>query len=216
MQPRFLTGTGIVVVILACIAGGRLSWSLFLLVLVILGWLEARSALALAWPRMEPFFNAIVSMLIVVCPALGLWSLGRFGGVFSAEVLVGWFVLVWANDTAAYLVGRRWGKSSIAPAVSPGKTWEGWAGGLIATVVMAIVSVSYVLGVLGVGFCTWIGLALVVSVLGPLGDLMESALKRKARIKDSGHLLPGHGGVLDRFDSHFFAAPVAALLLHFI
>ena len=129
---------------------------------------------------------------------------------------MGWFVLVWANDSAAYVVGRRWGKTPIAPALSPGKTWEGWAGGLVATVLLGGLAVSKVAHVPGLGVWVWIALALVVSVLGPLGDLMESRLKRKARIKDSGELLPGHGGVLDRFDSHFFAAPVAAIVLHFV
>ena len=213
---RLLTGVGIVLAILSCIVGGALSWSLFLLVLVILGWREACSALALAWPGMGRIPNGMTALALVAFPVFGLWSLGWREGAHSAEVLVGWFVLVWANDSAAYVVGRRWGKTPIAPALSPGKTWEGWAGGLVATVLLGGLAVSKVAHVPGIGVWVWIALALVVSVLGPLGDLMESGLKRKARIKDSGELLPGHGGVLDRFDSHFFAAPVAAIVLHFV
>lgn len=213
---RLLTGVGIVVAILSCITGGALSWSVFLLVLVMLGWREACSALALGWPDMGRVAHAALALVIVAFPAFGLWSLGWRGGVHSAAVLMGWFVLVWANDTAAYLVGRRWGRTPIAPAVSPGKTWEGWTGGLVATVFLGGFVLSSAVDVAGIGALHWSGLALIVSVLGPLGDLMESALKRKAGVKDSGGLLPGHGGVLDRFDSHFFAAPVAALVLHFV
>ena len=213
---RLLTGVGIVVAILSCVAGGALSWSLFLFVLAILGWREACSAFALAWPTMGRIPNGMTALAIVAFPIFGLWSLGWRSGVYSAEVLVGWFVLVWANDSAAYLVGRRWGRTPIAPALSPGKTWEGWAGGLVATVLLGGFVVSNSVHVASRGVWLWVGLALVVSVFGPLGDFMESGLKRKAGIKDSGELLPGHGGVLDRFDSHFFAAPVAAIVLHFV
>jgi phosphatidate cytidylyltransferase len=120
---------------------------------------------------------------------------------------MGWFALMWTNDSGAYIAGRSFGKHKLAPQISPGKTWEGWAGGLLFTVALG----WFLQGSMGL---EWgLMLAAVVSLLGPLGDLAESFLKRKAGIKDSGHVLPGHGGVLDRFDSHLFSAPVAAVFL---
>ncbi|MEZ4648846.1 MAG: phosphatidate cytidylyltransferase [Candidatus Eisenbacteria bacterium] len=115
-------------------------------------------------------------------------------------------VLVWAADTGAYAFGLLFGRHRLWPAVSPKKTWEGAIGGVVATILVAALAG----GPFGVGLS--LGEAVVAGVLvgiaGPLGDLFESRLKRVAGVKDSGKLLPGHGGVLDRFDSLFFAAPV--------
>ena len=120
-----------------------------------------------------------------------------------------WLFLVvatcWAQDTAAYAVGRAWGRHKLCPKISPGKTVEGGIGGLVAATVVA--------AALG----GWFGLSLPwgallgagLGVAGQLGDLSKSVMKRQAGVKDSGSLLPGHGGVLDRFDSLLFAAPVA-------
>lgn len=125
---------------------------------------------------------------------------------------LGWFILLWVNDTGAYLVGRKWGRRRIAPSISPGKTWEGWAGGAAFTLAVACwVHGGEGWGGLSVG--QWCLMGAVVAVFGPMGDFAESALKRKAGIKDSGSILPGHGGILDRFDSHFISAPLAAILL---
>ncbi|MCG8403027.1 MAG: phosphatidate cytidylyltransferase, partial [Firmicutes bacterium] len=114
-------------------------------------------------------------------------------------------VCTWSSDTGAYLVGRKWGKRKMAPSLSPGKTVEGAAGGVLGSLLAAaLVAVFYrelpelpvlVLGVL-------------VGVAAQVGDLMESALKRQAGVKDSGRLIPGHGGILDRFDSMLFTAPL--------
>ncbi len=113
----------------------------------------------------------------------------------------------WANDVAAYAVGSAVGRRRLLPHVSAGKTVEGTIGGLVASVLVA----SIVAGVLGLSF--WVGLAVgaIVGVAAPLGDLVESAIKRAAAVKDSGDLLPGHGGVLDRLDSLVFVAPCLAL-----
>ena len=220
MDPEFrlrlLTGAGIVVCIVMCILGGGMSWSLLLALLVLQGWREARSAFALARPQWGVALRALLAVAVVGLPAAGLWGLGWYQGDFTSATLIGWFVLVWANDSFAYLVGRRWGKTRIAPALSPGKTWEGWLGGMVATVLLGALVLSPALGPAGPSAMTWGVLALIVSVLGPVGDLSESALKRQAGLKDSGNILPGHGGVLDRFDSHFLAAPVAAMVLLFV
>ena len=118
-------------------------------------------------------------------------------------------VLVWIADSAAYFVGRAWGRHRLAPAISPGKTWEGVAGGLIGAALYAII----------IAFFTdpgaWLALLVTALLLGMasiVGDLFESAMKRQAGVKDSGSLLPGHGGILDRIDSATATLPLAALV----
>ncbi|MGE5553209.1 MAG: phosphatidate cytidylyltransferase [Betaproteobacteria bacterium] len=119
------------------------------------------------------------------------------------------FALVWANDVLAYVVGVSWGRHRLAPRISPKKSVEGAVGGLLATAIAAVVLRTEI--GLGVGRAAVLGLA--VAAAGLVGDLLESALKREAGIKDSGRLLPGHGGFLDRFDSALLAFPVYYLLL---
>lgn len=126
------------------------------------------------------------------------------------------FVTTWLNDTLAYFAGRFFGRHPLYPRVSPKKTWEGFAGGILGSVLGALlVKALFGVGVLpqpgGEAFLlSWagcIGLGLGASVLGPLGDLCESMLKRSAGVKDSGRLIPGHGGLLDRIDALLFVAP---------
>ena len=118
-------------------------------------------------------------------------------------------VLVWIADTAAYFVGRAWGRRKLAPAISPGKTWEGAAGGLMAALAYAIIGGFWIQGIAWAPFLAAAALLAMVSIVG---DLFESAAKRQAGVKDSGSLLPGHGGVLDRIDSATAVLPLAALL----
>jgi phosphatidate cytidylyltransferase len=119
------------------------------------------------------------------------------------------FLFIWMSDTAAYFVGRFIGRHKLAPFISPNKTVEGSLGGLVFTIIFAIVVALY----FKYSISMMIFLAIVVNVFAQLGDLAESAIKRQAKIKDSGTLLPGHGGVMDRFDSAFFAIPAVYLLL---
>jgi len=122
------------------------------------------------------------------------------------------FLFIWMSDSAAYFVGRSLGKHKLAPFISPNKTLEGSLGGLIFTVVFAlIVAIVFKFSI----FLLML-LAIVVNIFAQLGDLAESAIKRQAKIKDSGTILPGHGGVLDRFDSTFFAIPAVYFLLNLI
>lgn len=124
------------------------------------------------------------------------------------------FLLVWAADVFAYYVGRTVGRRKLAPRVSPNKTWEGAIGGAVGALVVAAG-----LKVLVLGFLPWvhvIALALICGVLGQIGDLAESRLKRSVDMKDSGSILPGHGGLLDRFDAMIFAAPAAYLYLEYV
>jgi phosphatidate cytidylyltransferase len=121
------------------------------------------------------------------------------------------FVLavVFAGDTGAYYVGHRWGRHKLFPAVSPGKTIEGAAGGLLSSLAAGLLAAVVLLSSDGIGIGFAVVLAFALALVGQLGDLMESLLKRVCRVKDAGGMLPGHGGLLDRLDSLVFAFPVA-------
>lgn len=128
-----------------------------------------------------------------------------------------WLVLyllfiVWAADSGAYFAGHRWGKTKLAPSISPGKTWEGVVGGLVVVLVLALATGLYGANFTGVMLTAWVALALTSAFVSVLGDLFESRIKRAAGVKDSGVLLPGHGGVLDRIDAYTAAAPLFMLL----
>jgi len=114
----------------------------------------------------------------------------------------------WASDTAAFFIGRRFGRHKLAPNISPGKTWEGAIGGIAGAVIMSILFFTPTPFHLPLIYWQAIVLSLLVSILGQVGDLVESLLKRNMGVKDSGRLMPGHGGILDRLDSIIFAGVV--------
>ena len=118
--------------------------------------------------------------------------------------MVGIFSLIWINDTFAYLVGKNFGRRKLFERISPKKTVEGFLGGLIFTIIGSYVA-FIVTGLLDLE--AWLGLAVIMSVFGTLGDLIQSKFKRQAGVKDSGRLMPGHGGLFDRLDSIIFASP---------
>lgn len=128
----------------------------------------------------------------------------------DAQRLLVVLVLVWVADSAAYFVGRAWGRHKLAPAISPGKTWEGAAGGVAGALVYAIICKRFFDDV---GWAAYLAAAALLALLSIVGDLFESAAKRRAGVKDSGALLPGHGGILDRIDSATAVLPLAALLM---
>lgn len=146
----------------------------------------------------------------ITLPIMLLLSLAATGGTYAPNRVFGLLVLVWTNDTLAYLVGSRFGKTKLFERISPKKTWEGTIGGIIGAIAMAWglaqVAPDY-------NPAQWLALGLVVSVFGTLGDLAESMLKRSAGVKDSGNLFPGHGGFLDRFDAFLFMLPFAWLVV---
>ena len=124
------------------------------------------------------------------------------------------FVFLWINDSGAYCSGSLFGRHKLFPRISPGKTWEGSIGGGLLVLIVAAV-VGYLLGdTHALSIPMWMGLGLVVVVFGTLGDLVESLFKRTLGIKDSGNSLPGHGGMLDRFDSSLMAIPAAVVYIY--
>ena len=136
------------------------------------------------------------------------------GAVYNYLLPLSVFIFLWVNDTGAYCTGSLFGRHKLFPRVSPGKSWEGSIGGAVFVVIAAIV-ISILSGDTSpVSTGVWIGLGLVVVVFGTLGDLVESLLKRTLGVKDSGNILPGHGGMLDRFDSSLMAIPASVVYFY--
>lgn len=143
--------------------------------------------------------------------------------VYNALLPLSIFVFLWTNDTGAYCSGSLLGRHKLFPRISPAKSWEGSIGGGIFVVAFAIliswideahILADYGVTETGLSLVEWIGLGLVVVVFGTLGDLVESLFKRTLGIKDSGNILPGHGGMLDRFDSSLMAIPAAVVYIY--
>ena len=136
-----------------------------------------------------------------------------FRNEFTPLLLLGGFILIWVNDSAAYLVGKNFGKQKLFPSISPKKTVEGFLGGLFFACVSSYFIALYTETL---NFTPWLILAIIVSVFGTIGDLIESKFKRQAGVKDSGVIMPGHGGLLDRLDSIIFASPFIYLFLRIL
>ena len=155
----------------------------------------------------------IISTFYLTSGFVFLILLSHLDKTFTPLILLGCFILVWINDSFAYLVGKNFGKQKLFPKVSPKKTVEGFLGGLFFACIT-----SYFLATFTetLDFTNWLILAIIVSVFGTLGDLIESKFKRQAGVKDSGVIMPGHGGLLDRLDSIIFASPFIYVFLRFI
>ena len=161
----------------------------------------------------------MLSQLYVVLP-LSLINVLAFTSFscFSAKadffaLPLSMYIFIWINDTAAYLSGVTLGKHKLFPRISPKKSWEGSiGGGVLALVAAYILSIYHPM----LSTMEWMGMAIVVVVTGTWGDLIESCMKREMGIKDSGNILPGHGGILDRFDSAMLAIPSVAVYLYFL
>ena len=160
------------------------------------------------------FIKSIFGLLTLVPFFWGLVSLRSVNMshdfYFGAELLMYVFLLVWAADTGAYFVGKNFGKHKLAPNVSPGKTIEGLFGGLLSALVVAYFAIDF-FGVSDQKIILFLTASIITTLVSALGDLTESIFKREAGLKDSGNLLPGHGGILDRIDSLTAAVPVFTL-----
>lgn len=168
-----------------------------------------------------PFINiayTILGIIYIVIPFMMLFHLGFYSGngfsnSYSFQLILGFFLLLWTNDTGAYLSGRFFGKHKLFERISPKKTWEGSIGGGLLTIGIAIIIAVFFTNL---NQTNWIVLAILVAIFGGLGDLVESMLKRSLNIKDSGNLLPGHGGILDRFDGLLLSVPFIYSYLYLI
>jgi len=170
--------------------------------------------LALSWVRVFPQKTrwygrrlAVMGAVILTAAITAMFDLWRLSPWWLMYV----FLLVWCADSGAYFVGRKLGKRKMAPNVSPNKSMEGLAGGL-ATGLLVVIAISvFKLQLSGVALISFVALSAITILASVLGDLFESMLKRQAGVKDSGTILPGHGGVLDRIDSLLSATPIFAL-----
>lgn len=166
--------------------------------------------------KKNPFRNITYTLAGMIYPVLFLAFVSQIAFAsflrpgYNYHIVLSLFVLIWSNDTFAYILGKRIGKHKLFRTISPQKSWEGMAGGLFFTILAALV-IFYLTNHLNM--LSWILLAIIVSVAGTFGDLTESSIKRSTGVKESGNLIPGHGGALDRFDSAIFVFPLAYAFL---
>lgn len=163
-----------------------------------------------------PFSNiayTFLGLIYTVIPFVFFFSLAFISGSYNPHLALGFFMMLWGNDTGAYLVGVKFGKHRLFERHSPKKSWEGFFGGMFTSVMVSLVLAHYYQDY---GKFHWVAMALIISCFGTLGDLVESMFKRSIEIKDSGSMLPGHGGLLDRFDGLLLSAPVVFVYLYLI
>ena len=154
----------------------------------------------------------ITGIVYIAIPFAMVNGIAVFGKTFEPMRIMGIFLIIGANDTAAYFAGRFLGKHPLFKRISPKKTWEGFAGGIVGSLAMASLFVYLQLDAFDA--LTWYITALISIVFGSWGDLVESLLKRSTDTKDSGNILPGHGGILDRFDAFIFSVPFILAFLY--
>lgn len=210
---------------------GRALFAAGVLLSCLLLWPEPRTAAlawlgglaALFWLAVIPFWlkggwpvagagGWAVGWLVIVPTWAALADLHARNPLLLLAVMA----LVWVADIAAYFTGRAWGRHKLAPAISPGKTWEGVGGALLGVLVYGLIVGNRFAEADGVALPLLAGFLLLLTALSVMGDLFESLAKRQAGLKDSGQLLPGHGGILDRIDSQTSTLPLVAFTLHWI
>lgn len=164
----------------------------------------------------SPFNNiayTFTGLVFVIIPFTFFHGLAYIQGSFNFHLPLGFLLMLWCNDTGAYLVGRAIGRTKLFERHSPKKTWEGFIGGVvIAAGVGFLISHFFT----ELSWNQWVSIGIIIGCFGTLGDLIESMFKRSINIKDSGGLLPGHGGLLDRFDGFLMAAPIVYTYLYFV
>lgn len=207
--PGFVAGAALITISIQN-KEPALNFVLFLLVIIVL----VIATLIGAMLRGAPFDKMIASTGATILGVLYIALLGThlvlirtgFEPQLSAHLLSFFFLVLMGSDAGAYYIGRALGKRKLAPKISPGKTWEGAIGGVVAALAMATLAHFWFFRELPLKLT--LPLALAMSIVGILGDLVESALKRSASAKDAANILPGHGGLLDRLDSLLFNAPL--------
>lgn len=164
----------------------------------------------------NPFHNiayTLFGVLFATVPFCFFYALAFTDGMYSSHYPLAFLILLWASDTGAYIFGINIGKHKLFERHSPKKTWEGFIGGMLCSFLAAFVLSRYFNEL---PLLEWLGMAAIIVIAGTFGDLSESMLKRSLSTKDSGSLLPGHGGLLDRFDGLLLAAPLVFVYLQFV
>lgn len=187
----------------------------------LVGWavlMIVRMVLELYMNTDKPLKNLAHSSMTQIYIGIPLGLMTFVAAQFSPMVVLVVFFLLWINDTGAFLVGSMMGRHKLFERISPKKTWEGFVGGLIFSIVASAMFYYYCnsffhMDAVDANLATWLGLGVIVCIFGTWGDLVESMIKRTLHVKDSGNLIPGHGGILDRIDSLLLAAPAAAVYL---
>lgn len=208
--------------------GGFLSWCILLVILLPSQWTQQLEG-TLRLEKLELIYVLVLLLLVYTVLVKNRWTFEdiAFSAISALYVGIGFYYLIetrffgleyigyalliiWSTDSGAYFIGRKLGKRKLWPEISPNKTIEGFMGGIISAVVITLVyNIFYPIAD---SYVTFIIITVIASIVGQMGDLVESALKRYYNVKDSGTLLPGHGGIMDRFDSLLFVLP----LLHFV
>jgi len=146
----------------------------------------------------------IILIFYLISSIVFLTLIPTYNGVFNPVLIVGVFILIWTNDTFAFIVGKNFGKNKLYEKISPNKTIEGFLGGMVFSCLGGYFIFEFTHYR---NFQFWLGMAIILSIFGTLGDLIQSKFKRQAGVKDSGKLMPGHGGLYDRLDSIIFSSP---------
>lgn len=222
MLPGMLSGF-VTYILATMIASEMLEYSFFLLLIPFI----AVIVIAELYRKQEKPFDSLahtVFGLVYTAVPFSFFPFSAFGNqginsliphpeiVFSPGIVIGFFILLWVNDTGAYLTGITAGRHRLLERISPKKSWEGFFGGILFTVLIALLLSGW-LGMLKPW--KWLVIALIIAVSGTFGDLVESMLKRSTGIKDSGSIMPGHGGFMDRFDSALISFPLVFLFISF-
>ncbi len=193
------------VIVLGAVSGSTLeAGSAPAVAAIVSGWWAAAFVGVVTYPWRVPSVLVAGAGLVALVPSWLLLAFLHGSSAGGPLLVLGLLCVVWAADVGAYFCGRTFGRIKLAPSVSPGKTWEGVAGGLGAATLVGFTAGT----LLGQAAATWALVALAAAAASVIGDLTVSLCKRRAGTKDSGHLLPGHGGVLDRIDSLTAAVPV--------
>jgi phosphatidate cytidylyltransferase len=224
VRPQMITGmlTGLTAYILSTlIAAGEISLSYLLILIPMMSMIMVIELYRKQEKPFDSLAHTFFSVLYTAIPfsmlpfaafsRTGLDSILPHSSIkFSPGIILGFFILLWANDTAAYLIGITFGKHRLLERISPKKSWEGFFGGVIIAAAIAWLLSGW-LGVLDRK--GWIIVSVIISIAGTYGDLVESMLKRSQGVKDSGTIMPGHGGFLDRFDSVIISFPLVYLYI---